>query len=119
MDEQVLETKVEDADIPEQAGVGLGYRYRHSCEACTQSTLLGQGSPGHAEGGVSYRHPCSICCSCDTPIAPWQVDIIVSEWMGLLLLREGMLDAVLGARDRWLRPGGRAGGWGCRTRRVG
>jgi protein arginine N-methyltransferase 1 len=37
---------------------------------------------------------------------PEQVDIIISEWMGYLLLRESMLDSVLLARDRWLKPGG-------------
>lgn len=37
---------------------------------------------------------------------PEQVDIIISEWMGYFLLRESMLDSVLHARDRWLRPGG-------------
>lgn len=35
-----------------------------------------------------------------------QVDVIVSEWMGYALLFETMLDTVLHARDRWLRPGG-------------
>lgn len=35
-----------------------------------------------------------------------QVDIIVSEWMGIFLLYEGMLDTVLYARDKWLVPGG-------------
>lgn len=34
------------------------------------------------------------------------VDIIVSEWMGFYLLHESMLNSVLVARDRWLRPGG-------------
>src|SRR5271154_3199392 len=34
------------------------------------------------------------------------VDIIVSEWMGFALLYESMLDSVLRARDRFLRPGG-------------
>ncbi len=34
------------------------------------------------------------------------VDIIVSEWMGGLLLMEDMLPVVLYARDRWLKPGG-------------
>jgi SAM-dependent methyltransferase len=34
------------------------------------------------------------------------VDIIVSEWMGGLLLMEDMLPVVLHARDRWLKPGG-------------
>lgn len=37
---------------------------------------------------------------------PEQVDIIISEWMGYFLLRESMLDSVLHARDKWLRPGG-------------
>ena len=35
-----------------------------------------------------------------------QVDIIISEWMGYALLYESMLDSVLRARDRFLRPGG-------------
>lgn len=34
------------------------------------------------------------------------VDIIISEWMGYALLYESMLDSVLVARDRFLRPGG-------------
>ncbi|KAI0629795.1 S-adenosyl-L-methionine-dependent methyltransferase [Trametes polyzona] len=34
------------------------------------------------------------------------VDIIVSEWMGYALLYESMLDSVLNARDRFLRPEG-------------
>lgn len=33
------------------------------------------------------------------------VDIIISEWMGYCLLFESMLDSVLFARDKWLRPG--------------
>jgi protein arginine N-methyltransferase 1 len=35
-----------------------------------------------------------------------KVDIIISEWMGYFLLYESMLDTVLVARDKWLRPGG-------------
>lgn len=35
-----------------------------------------------------------------------QVDIIISEWMGYFLLYESMLDTVLFARDKWLKPGG-------------
>lgn len=35
-----------------------------------------------------------------------QVDIIISEWMGYFLLYESMLDSVLFARDKWLKPGG-------------
>jgi type I protein arginine methyltransferase len=37
---------------------------------------------------------------------PEKVDVIVSEWMGYLLVRESMLDSVLAARDAWLKPGG-------------
>ncbi|CEO96118.1 hypothetical protein PBRA_004808 [Plasmodiophora brassicae] len=35
-----------------------------------------------------------------------KVDIIVSEWMGYALLFESMVESVLLARDRFLRPGG-------------
>jgi type I protein arginine methyltransferase len=36
-----------------------------------------------------------------------QVDIIVSEWMGGCGVDEGFLPALLLARDRWLKPGGK------------
>ena len=36
----------------------------------------------------------------------FQVDIIISEWMGYFLLFESMLDSVLYARDRYLSPDG-------------
>jgi protein arginine N-methyltransferase 1 len=42
----------------------------------------------------------------ETVALPEKVDIIVSEWMGYLLLRESMLDSVLVARDKFLKPGG-------------
>jgi protein arginine N-methyltransferase 1 len=35
-----------------------------------------------------------------------KVDIIISEWMGYFLIYESMLDTVLYARDKWLRPDG-------------
>jgi hypothetical protein len=37
---------------------------------------------------------------------PEKVDVIVSEWMGLFALQEGMLPAILAARDAHLAPGG-------------
>ena len=40
------------------------------------------------------------------PLEDKSVDIIVSEWMGYALLFESMLDSVLYARDRWMKPGG-------------
>lgn len=43
----------------------------------------------------------------DLGLAPGEkVDIIISEWMGYFLLYESMLDTVLLARDRYLKPGG-------------
>jgi SAM-dependent methyltransferase len=39
-------------------------------------------------------------------ILPEKVDVIVSEWMGFYLLHEGMLDSVIAARDKFLKPGG-------------
>lgn len=38
---------------------------------------------------------------------PEKVDIIISEWMGYFLLFESMLDTVLFARDKWLKPNGK------------
>lgn len=35
-----------------------------------------------------------------------QVDVIISEWMGYFLLFEAMLDSVIVARDRYLKPDG-------------
>ncbi|KAL0577118.1 hypothetical protein V5O48_004871 [Marasmius crinis-equi] len=35
-----------------------------------------------------------------------KVDVIISEWMGYALLYESMLDSVLTARNRFLKPGG-------------
>ena len=35
-----------------------------------------------------------------------KVDIIISEWMGYMLLYESMLDSVLFARNKWLVKGG-------------
>lgn len=35
---------------------------------------------------------------------PEKVDVIVSEWMGYMLLYETMLPSVLYVRDKWLKP---------------
>ena len=35
-----------------------------------------------------------------------KVDIIISEWMGWCLFLEYMLESVIYARDKWLKPGG-------------
>uniref|UniRef100_A0A2P2I0J6 Protein arginine N-methyltransferase 6 n=1 Tax=Hirondellea gigas TaxID=1518452 RepID=A0A2P2I0J6_9CRUS len=37
---------------------------------------------------------------------PEKVDVVVSEWMGYMLLYETMLPSVLHVRDKWLKPGG-------------
>ncbi|XP_043215409.1 protein arginine N-methyltransferase 6-like [Amphibalanus amphitrite] len=58
-----------------------------------------------AENGYSDRIRV-LQCRAEEAELPEQVDVIVSEWMGHALLYESMLDSVLVARDRWLRPGG-------------
>ncbi|XP_009400408.2 probable protein arginine N-methyltransferase 6.1 [Musa acuminata AAA Group] len=35
-----------------------------------------------------------------------KVDIIISEWMGYMLLHENMLPSIIFSRDKWLKPGG-------------
>ncbi|ONK64123.1 uncharacterized protein A4U43_C07F22320 [Asparagus officinalis] len=35
-----------------------------------------------------------------------KVDVIISEWMGYMLVYESMLGSVIFARDKWLKPGG-------------
>ena len=35
-----------------------------------------------------------------------KADVIISEWMGYMLLREAMLDSVVKGRDKWLKEGG-------------
>ena len=42
----------------------------------------------------------------ETELPIQQFDIIISEWMGYFLLYESMLDTVLLARDKYLKPGG-------------
>lgn len=42
----------------------------------------------------------------DMSLIPEKVDVMISEWMGFYLLHESMLDSVLVARDRFLKPGG-------------
>ena len=37
---------------------------------------------------------------------PQSVDVIISEWMGVFLIKESMFDSVAYARDKWLKPGG-------------
>jgi precorrin-6B methylase 2 len=42
----------------------------------------------------------------ETALLPEPVDVIVSEWLGVIGVDENMLAPVLAARDRWLKPGG-------------
>uniref|UniRef100_A0A7S3ZIM8 Methyltransferase domain-containing protein n=1 Tax=Lotharella globosa TaxID=91324 RepID=A0A7S3ZIM8_9EUKA len=44
--------------------------------------------------------------SAEEVILDSRVDIIVSEWMGMFLLRESMLDSLIRVRDRLLKPDG-------------
>ena len=40
-----------------------------------------------------------------------KIDIIISEWMGYFLLNESMLDCILIARDKYLKPNGLLFNW--------
>jgi ubiquinone/menaquinone biosynthesis C-methylase UbiE len=40
-------------------------------------------------------------------VLPEKVDVIISEWMGLFLLFESMLESVILARNRWLKEDGK------------
>uniref|UniRef100_A0AAR2LLJ2 type I protein arginine methyltransferase n=1 Tax=Pygocentrus nattereri TaxID=42514 RepID=A0AAR2LLJ2_PYGNA len=42
----------------------------------------------------------------ETELPVDEVDIIISEWMGYCLFYESMLNTVIYARDKWLKPGG-------------
>ena len=50
------------------------------------------------------------------PLGFDKVDVIVSEWMAIFLVQEGMLESVLVARDRWLRTDGAGAMFPCRAR---
>ncbi|GAB4820494.1 hypothetical protein N2152v2_007540 [Parachlorella kessleri] len=75
---------------------------RSNCIANGLSSEAGQGGPvsivtGRVEALTALPLPAA---------AGGKVDVLVSEWMGYALLFESMLDSVLHARDRFLKPGG-------------
>jgi hypothetical protein len=43
----------------------------------------------------------------DLNLEKLKVDGVVSEWMGYFLLYESMLDSVIIARDKYMKPGGK------------
>ncbi|XP_070570637.1 protein arginine N-methyltransferase 2-like [Ptychodera flava] len=49
---------------------------------------------------------CVISGKIEDILLPEKVDIIISEWMGTLLLFELMIESVLGARNNWLKDTG-------------
>ena len=64
--------------------------------------VVGQLAEAHGLGDVIV----SVRGRIEDVTLPEQVDVILSEWMGYFLLRESMVESVLFARDRWLKPGG-------------
>lgn len=59
-------------------------------------------------GGLGSRAcPCLEPQLMPYPPAPMQVDLLVSEPMGTLLVNERMLETYLYARDHFLKPGGK------------
>jgi len=43
----------------------------------------------------------------ENTVVPEPVDVLISEWMGYMLIYESMLDSIIYARDHFLKPGGR------------
>jgi len=72
------------------------------------SAIIEKAKANIAANGLSDRITCvrGKIEEIDLPDGIEHVDIIVSEWMGYCLLYEAMLDSVLYARDKWLRPNG-------------
>ncbi len=64
----------------------------------------------HAKNLIDHNKFEGVIEVCQTSVEDLQldgpVDIIISEWMGYFLLRESMLDSVIRARNKWLKPGG-------------
>ncbi|KXZ55523.1 hypothetical protein GPECTOR_2g1072 [Gonium pectorale] len=101
-------------------GCGTGILSLFACRAGAARVVAVDGSERIA--GFARRHaelagyadsdggPMSVVCGkleeLDGKLPVQQVDVIVSEWMGYALLFETMLDTVLHARDKYLRPGG-------------
>ena len=70
------------------------------------STIIGKAKEIVAVNGVSDKITL-LQGKMEEVVLPFDhVDIIISEWMGYALLYESMLDSVLHARDRFLRPEG-------------
>ena len=46
------------------------------------------------------------CEEVELPADVDKVDVVISEWMGYMLLYESMLDSVIYARDKWMAPTG-------------
>ncbi|XP_022991200.1 probable protein arginine N-methyltransferase 3 [Cucurbita maxima] len=64
------------------------------------------GDYGVSSGTIEVVHGMVEELDKNIKIQPHSVDVLVSEWMGYCLLYESMLNSVLFARDRWLKPGG-------------
>ena len=102
--------------VPERA---LQYAPRFDCTAAACSTQwdnLPRSRTMESSASTSELGPSDMETH-NMPLLAWskgcryarhgvQVDIIISEWMGYFLMYESMLDTVLFARDKWLRPGG-------------
>ena len=129
---RVLHGKVEEVEVPEQVGggarrrwrsVGLGRGGGRAGRACGGWSGR-QAAAGHGAGPRQLPacrlplplspgdHGCPACarpvptrgCPCRLPGR--QVDVLVSEPMGTLLVNERMIESYLYARDKHLKPGG-------------
>ena len=93
-------------------GCGTGILSMFCCQAGARRVYAVEASEAAkyarlvaAENGYEDRVRVMQCRVEDASL-PEKVDVIVSEWMGHALVYESMVESVLTARDRWLKPGG-------------
>lgn len=79
-----------------------GAKTVHAVECSSMGKLARKVVAENGLDSVVRVHECKV----EDLVLDEKVDVIVSEWMGFYLLHEGMLESVIYARDRFLKPGG-------------
>ncbi|SPO00487.1 related to protein arginine N-methyltransferase 3 [Cephalotrichum gorgonifer] len=74
--------------------------------AVDNSSILEKARQNVADNGLSDTITCIAGRIEDVKLPVDKVDVIISEWMGYCLLYEAMLNSVLWARDKYLKPDG-------------
>ena len=94
---KVVQTAVEDFELPDEDWEEFGFSSEDGDDPDSDANDNCQSKDSNATEGVGE-------CTPQNKKNKKVVDIIISEWMGYLLLRESMLDSVIRARDTFLKP---------------